>query len=640
MKRLLKKALCLCVALIMLAAMFPMGALAAEPREDMSPPVPDWIEIPPIYPTNFPDYVEGKYIWFICKDYYGAPIAGIPFTAKWHSGGSSGPFYFGDGEGGVYRTGLPSTSATTEFISDSDGYVFIPYVTGVSIHLDPDWVSANASKYTWGMSPEGGLVNPERGDMNTTAPFNSIYFHEAGGKIELCWGDGLTQWFQFYRGQDIFAVPEDPGKDKIKHEPELVVEKTVVAVNGETPTLDVNKNPLVKAGDTVTYEFVITNVSGNSTEIGQKGDLGKLIDTFPANFSFDPSDTDNTGWTEVSDGVFEYSYNQYVYPAGPNGTPADIITARITLTLTDETTGVGADGLIKNTAVITNVKGEPWDDDDADIKPVPPATGTLTISGKKTVTGAGLADKMFSFTLKDKDGNTYSAKNDASGNFTFTTINYDKVGTHEYTVTEDTPPSGWTNNTGEIKIWVKVVLDETTNCYVATAYSKDTYADADKIVDLPGFLTFQNTYNSGGGEIPGGGTTPGGEDKDDGSGDDGNNDNGNNDNDDDDDDTDDKPVPTPPVVNTPTVQPQPSNPENTIVAIDEDRYIEYNPDGVPLGEWHLNEDNEWIFDDYMPLGSFPSTSDSSVEKAALLLAGLSLLGIVITAKSRKAKRVK
>ena len=632
MKKLLKKALCLCVAAIMLAAMFPMGALAAEPPKDMSPLAPpDWIEIPPVTPAT-PSWVDKDYIWFICQDYYGNSLANLEFTAQEHIDGSRYDLKFG-------------TEAT--FTSDYQGYLFIPYAQRITLKLLDTWQSIVPAGTVFGISPCGGYQNPIRIDDGamTGDPVDTWTITISRGKIVVGWGPDASQLFEYYGGFDLFVVGEDEEKGKIKDEPKLELEKTVVAVNGDNVS-DSTTPPAVKEGDEVTYEFVITNTGGH------KGDLGQIIDTIPANFAFSNSNGKNTEWTQDTSGKLIYTYNDYVYPAArenDTGDPIDPVPVKIylTLTLTDETTGVDANGLIKNTAVITNVKGEPWDDDDADIKPLPPAAGSLTIAGKKTVTGAGLADKMFSFTLKDKDGNTYSSKNDASGNFTFTKIDYDKPGTHEYTVTEDTPPSGWTNNTGEIKIWVKVVLDETTNCYVATAYSKDTYADADKIVDLPGFLTFQNTYNSGGGEIPSGGTTPGGEDKDDGGGDDdngggddGNNDNGNNDNDDDDDDTDDKPVPTPPVVNTPTVQPQPSNPENTIVAIDEDRYIEYNPDGVPLGEWHLNEDNEWIFDDYMPLGSFPSTSDSSVEKAALLLAGLSLLGIVITAKSRKAKRVK
>lgn len=37
-------------------------------------------------------------------------------------------------------------------------------------------------------------------------------------------------------------------------------------------------------------------------------------------------------------------------------------------------------------------------------------------------------------------------------------------------------------------------------------------------------------------------------------------------------------------------------------------YIEIGEDGVPLGEWHWDEPTEqWIFDEYPPLGDLPQT---------------------------------
>ena len=87
------------------------------------------------------------------------------------------------------------------------------------------------------------------------------------------------------------------------------------------------------------------------------------------------------------------------------------------------------------------------------------------------------------------------------------------------------------------------------------------------------------------------------------------------------------------------VPPAPTSPGNTIQYIDEGHYLELNEDGVPLGEWHWDDEEEmWIFDEDIPLGALPRTGYSGVQAPALILFGLSLCGAVIAMRSAIRKR--
>ena len=70
---------------------------------------------------------------------------------------------------------------------------------------------------------------------------------------------------------------------------------------------------------------------------------------------------------------------------------------------------------------------------------------------------------------------------------------------------------------------------------------------------------------------------------------------------------------------------------NTREATQQGTFIEYDSDGVALGEWHWDEDlEEWMFDEYPPpLGALPPTGDDSDRNTApfffYALAGVSIL---------------
>jgi uncharacterized repeat protein (TIGR02543 family) len=85
----------------------------------------------------------------------------------------------------------------------------------------------------------------------------------------------------------------------------------------------------------------------------------------------------------------------------------------------------------------------------------------------------------------------------------------------------------------------------------------------------------------------------------------------------------------PPGGTDPEVAPRPQNPDSEIVFGDNGNYIEIDAGGVPLGEWHY-DDNEgiWIFDTYPPLAGMPKTGDGGTPVSVyfFLLTGMCLLG--------------
>jgi hypothetical protein len=60
----------------------------------------------------------------------------------------------------------------------------------------------------------------------------------------------------------------------------------------------------------------------------------------------------------------------------------------------------------------------------------------------------------------------------------------------------------------------------------------------------------------------------------------------------------------------------------------DDAFVEYDGEGVPLGEWHWDEELEdWVFDEYPPLEApMPFTGGVNVVEP-LFFIGLLLLGI-------------
>ena len=76
----------------------------------------------------------------------------------------------------------------------------------------------------------------------------------------------------------------------------------------------------------------------------------------------------------------------------------------------------------------------------------------------------------------------------------------------------------------------------------------------------------------------------------------------------------------------PVIPPNPTDSLHTVASNDDGIYVELDQDGAPLGEWHWDDDSEqWIFDEYPPLGKLPQTGDAGVPIPMALLLCWSLL---------------
>ena len=87
-------------------------------------------------------------------------------------------------------------------------------------------------------------------------------------------------------------------------------------------------------------------------------------------------------------------------------------------------------------------------------------------------------------------------------------------------------------------------------------------------------------------------------------------------------------------INLPTI-PQ----GNTLVQNEDGSYTEFDENGIPRGRWTWDEENEiWIFEEYVPLGDMPSTGDDNISIYFFFLLGASFLGVGIISKFSQRKR--
>ena len=104
-----------------------------------------------------------------------------------------------------------------------------------------------------------------------------------------------------------------------------------------------------------------------------------------------------------------------------------------------------------------------------------------------------------------------------------------------------------------------------------------------------------------------------------------------------------EPEPTVPVTpggTDPETPPNPTFPGNTLIP-DGEGWIELDEDGVPLGRWEWDEDEEmWMFDEDVPLAGLPSTGYSNTPAHLFFLMGATLLwiGLRLTINRRKRER--
>lgn len=113
---------------------------------------------------------------------------------------------------------------------------------------------------------------------------------------------------------------------------------------------------------------------------------------------------------------------------------------------------------------------------------------TVTLSGKKELTGLTLKEEMFAFNLYKADenyktqGEIESVTNDTSGNFKFKALEFKEEGTYYFVIKEDStePINGVTYDTTEYQVKVEV-KDDKNGKLVASVISKD--------------IIFKNTYS-------------------------------------------------------------------------------------------------------------------------------------------------
>ena len=159
--------------------------------------------------------------------------------------------------------------------------------------------------------------------------------------------------------------------------------------------------------------------------------------------------------TEENKGAAGYTYDSASYTV-----TYTVVINTATNTLEVESVKLEKDGETAETIAFTNVYTTP--------SPV-----SVDIAGEVNLTGGGKSDsditeKFFTYAVSGSDQENISGVPDkadvgAGGTLDLGTWTFDKVGVYEFTVTEDVPPVGYTDETGTVDITVTVTLDETTN---------------------------------------------------------------------------------------------------------------------------------------------------------------------------------
>lgn len=177
-----------------------------------------------------------------------------------------------------------------------------------------------------------------------------------------------------------------------------------------------------------------------------------------------------------------------------------VITYTVTLDETTNTLEVSDPEITKS--------GEPVDDISFNNSYETPAPAQLPVNGITTLTGGGktsddITEGLFGYVIDGGEQENVidvpsSIETADDGSLDFGTWKFTEEGEYTFTVSENTPPAGYTDETGEVTVTVTVVLNEETNELEATAvYSSgeqikidNTYVAPDPItVELDGKAT-------------------------------------------------------------------------------------------------------------------------------------------------------
>ena len=119
------------------------------------------------------------------------------------------------------------------------------------------------------------------------------------------------------------------------------------------------------------------------------------------------------------------------------------------------------------------------------------ATGSLTLTGTKTLTGRALETAQFTFVMTDEDGNETTVTNQSDGTIDFGTLTFDQddVGEHTYTITEqDDGKPGYSYDGRSYQVVVNVADNGDGSLSVTRTVNGNAQAS----------ILFENTYQAEG----------------------------------------------------------------------------------------------------------------------------------------------
>ncbi len=242
---------------------------------------------------------------------------------------------------------------------------------------------------------------------------------------------------------------------------------------------------------------VVKSISGvASTEETFEFTLYGSDESFATGYSIETIKTDDTIEDSTALNFTSIPYTAagiYYYVIKETGTAADGWTLdakeyHVTVTVTDND-----DGTLSTSAsyAYADENNEPQTENSAAFTNAYAASGKLTLTGTKTLTGGTLEENGFTFTMTDSTGESVGeATMDADGNITFPTLSYDETdigGEYAYTIAEV--------NTNDSS----VQYDETSyTVVISVADNKDGTLDVTYTVngEPNGDITFDN-YQKG-----------------------------------------------------------------------------------------------------------------------------------------------
>ncbi|MGM0165545.1 hypothetical protein IGI39_000487 [Enterococcus sp. AZ135] len=256
------------------------------------------------------------------------------------------------------------------------------------------------------------------------------------------------------------------------------LEATVVYENVKTGEVPVFKNTYKALPGSVQLEAK-KELSGRPLKADEfsftlKGDGG--VDETKKNDAagkvlFDQIDYDKAG-------TYEYTISEAIPSDKETGITYDDTKYKVTVTVEEK------GGKLEASVVYENVKtGEVPVFKNA-YKALPTS---IELAAEKELSGRSLKADEFSFTLKGDGGVDQTKKNDAAGKVSFDKIDYDKVGTYEYTISEAIPTD---KETG-------ITYDDTHYKVVVTVEEKDGQLEASAVyenVTVGEVPTFKNLY--------------------------------------------------------------------------------------------------------------------------------------------------